>query len=411
MTSAKRTVTLGDVIVEQRDKRRVDPDVAYPLAGVLGFGRGVLLRDAVLGADMSAQSLYRIRAGQLMYSRLKAFEGAFALVPSEADGRYVSNEFPTFDVDISVALPEFLALYLARPRVWEELEAGSEGMGARRERLQPADFLDLELELPPLDEQRRILAAVETVECAAAAHERRSRRTFAALHAAREELLLTDEDWEELPEGWACCRLGDVADIRSGITKGRKTRGSLTETPFIRAANVQEGFLDLSEVKTLAVSDDERERFALRHGDVLLVEGSGSPHRLGSGWLWEAQLSGPVVFQNHVFRVRPDAQRVVPRFLAHALRASPARTYFLDAAKTTSGLATINKTQVAAAPIPVPTVDSQRDIVRKLDALRRVGVAERRAAARLARMRAVLREELLTGVRAAPELAAAAQRA
>jgi type I restriction enzyme S subunit len=406
MSSAWRTVTLGDVIAEERDKQRVESDIAYPLAGVLGFGRGVLLRDAVRGAEMSAQFLYRIRTGQLMYSRLKAFEGAFALVPHEADGRFVSNEFPTFDVDTSAALPEFLALYLARPRVWEELQAGSEGMGARRERLQPVDFLELELDLPPLDAQRDIVFAVETAERAAAVHERHSRHAFTALRAAREELLLTDDDWEELPEGWRRGRVADVADIRSGITKGRKTRGSLTEAPFIRAANVQNGYLDLTEVKTLAISDEERDRFALLPGDILMTEGGNAEH-VGRGWIWEGQAPGAVC-QNHVFRVRIARDDVLPRFLGYVIGASPARAYCYESAKKTTNLSSINKTQVSDLVVPIPPVAVQASIVRWLDGLRTVGVAEQRAAVRLTGLRAALAEELLTGTRDAPAMAAVA---
>ena len=68
---------LAEVATEARDKRRVEPDEEYPIAGVLGFGRGVLLRPAVRVRHIGTVP-YRIRTGQLVYSRLKAFEGAFA---------------------------------------------------------------------------------------------------------------------------------------------------------------------------------------------------------------------------------------------------------------------------------------------------------------------------------------------
>jgi type I restriction enzyme S subunit len=402
MTAKWRSVTLGDVLVESREKVRVSADAEYPLAGVLGFGRGVLLRDPVRGAEIAAQFLYRIRAGQLMYSRLKAFEGAFALVPAKADGRFVSNEFPTFDVDLSAALAEYLALFLSRPRVWQELVSGSEGMGARRERLQPGDFLDLELDLPSIEEQKRILDAVARADLAAAAHVRQSAAAFAAMRAAREELLVTVDDWDDLPVGWRRRELAEIADIRSGITKGRKTTGELVDTPFIRAANVQDGFLDLGEIKTLAVSEEERRRFALRAGDVLMTEGGNAEH-VGRGWLWETPVP-MAVCQNHVFRVRPEPREVVARFLAYAIGASPARAYCLESAKRTTNLASINKSQISALIVPVPPVDTQLAIVRKLDGLRAAGVRQKQAARRFADLRAALVEELLTGLRRAPTL-------
>jgi type I restriction enzyme S subunit len=128
------------------------------MCGVYGFGRGVLFREAVQGADISTPYLYRISSDQIIYSRLKAFEGAFALVPQEAEGRFVSNEFPTFDVNDRQAVPAFIAHVLARPRTWNELTERITGVGARRERLQVREFLEFEIALPPLDEQRRIVA-------------------------------------------------------------------------------------------------------------------------------------------------------------------------------------------------------------------------------------------------------------
>lgn len=138
----------------------MEQEGSYPMAGVYGFGRGILLRDPVRGAEISAAHLYRIARRQIIYSRLKAFEGAFALVPDAADGRFVSNEFPTFDVDETQALPEYLALVLALPATWAEMSQHITGVGARRERLQVADFLDFELDLPPLDAQRRVVDGV-----------------------------------------------------------------------------------------------------------------------------------------------------------------------------------------------------------------------------------------------------------
>ena len=200
-----RSLTLGDVLVEERERVAVEPDGGYPIAGVYGFGRGVLLREAVRGADISASHLYRISAGQIIYSRLKAFEGAFALVPETADGRYVSNEFPTFRVDEMQALPAFIAMILSLPTTWSVISERIMGVGARRERLQVPDFLAFELELPSLDEQRRIVAAVsaaEDVVAAASAEADAADRLAAAIYRD----MVDDERCETVG-------LGDVAAL------------------------------------------------------------------------------------------------------------------------------------------------------------------------------------------------------
>ena len=152
---------LSDALTESRERVSLNDEAEYPVAGVYGFGRGVLLREPVRGRDIAAEALYRIRRGQIIYSRLKAFEGAFALVPLEADGRFVSNEFPTFDVNDEVADPRFIALLLRSRRIWTELSELITGIGARRERLQVDEFLSYEVPLPDLSDQREAVSRAD----------------------------------------------------------------------------------------------------------------------------------------------------------------------------------------------------------------------------------------------------------
>src|SRR5437660_2421147 len=204
-TNGWRHVALAEILTEARERVPVEPQGVYPIAGVYGFGRGVLLRGQVRGTEISAPYLYRIATGQILYSRLKAFEGAFALVPPGADGRYVSNEFPSFNVDETRALPEFVALFLSVPATWAELAEGITGMGARRERLPVSAFLQFEVDLPPIDEQRRLVYAVgswDDVVSTATIEAEAARTVAVAIHG-------------ELAggPGWRRVRLGEVAAL------------------------------------------------------------------------------------------------------------------------------------------------------------------------------------------------------
>lgn len=98
-----RRCRLSEVITPVSDPVAVEVDKQYPNVGILSFGRGVFEKPPIDGSRTSAKTLYRITAGQFIYSRLFAFEGAYAAVPPEFDGWYVSNEFPTFDVDDELA--------------------------------------------------------------------------------------------------------------------------------------------------------------------------------------------------------------------------------------------------------------------------------------------------------------------
>jgi type I restriction enzyme S subunit len=160
--------------------------------------------------------------------------------------------------------------------------------------------------------------------------------------------------------------LDQIASIASGITKGRKSPlADLQSVPYLAVSNVQAGYLDLKRVKTIEASPQEIERYRLQANDILLTEG-GDPDKLGRGALWRAELAR-CIHQNHVFRVRVrDGQEVEPVFLSSQLAGSRGRAYFLRAAKQTTGIASINKTQLSGFPVLVPSIERQREFCRRL---------------------------------------------
>ncbi len=162
-------IVLSDALAPSRDQVRVHPDIAYPNIGIYSFGRGVFGKPDIEGARTSASALFRVRTGQFIYSRLFAFEGAYAYVPRQFDGYFVSNEFPAFDVDDSRIDVRWLTSYLRSPERWAELGGASKGIGVRRQRVPVDAVLAYEVWAPPIAEQRRIVAAIDKLDEAAIA--------------------------------------------------------------------------------------------------------------------------------------------------------------------------------------------------------------------------------------------------
>lgn len=161
---------------------------------------------------------------------------------------------------------------------------------------------------------------------------------------------------------WPVETLEMVADIGSGVTKGRKFNGAETvDVPYIRVANVQDGRLNLADVKTISIRPDEVAKYALLPGDLLMTEG-GDPDKLGRSAIWNGEVEG-CVHQNHVFRVRPHQDKVLPEYLCAVSSSSHGKGYFLSVAKRTTGIASINRTQLGRFPVPLPPLDEQRRIV------------------------------------------------
>ena len=120
------------------------------------------------------------------------------------------------------------------------------------------------------------------------------------------------------------------------------------ELPYLRVANVQDGHLDLSTIKTVRVRVDEVDTYLLRVGDVLMTEG-GDIDKLGRGTIWEGQIPA-CLHQNHIFRIRPNRNLLDPAFYALVVESDSAKRYFNRVAKRTTNLASTNKTQVRAFP-------------------------------------------------------------
>lgn len=133
------------------------------LAGVYSFGRGLFKRGPMSPAGTSYKKYNRLVAGDFVISQPKAWEGALALVTPEFDGMFLSPVFPTFQLNRDALLPEYLEWFARRPEVWSDLRRDARGMGARRESVSPEQFLGLEIPLPPLDEQQRIVAYLDAL--------------------------------------------------------------------------------------------------------------------------------------------------------------------------------------------------------------------------------------------------------
>jgi len=198
-----------------------------------------------------------------------------------------------------------------------------------------------------------------------------------------------------IPEDWDVKPLHALANIRSGLAKNSNTTVSdPIRVHYLRVANVQDGFLDLTDMSQIEVSRSDLNRFSVLPGDVLMNEG-GDLDKLGRGSIWRGELQ-PCIHQNHVFVVRCGSF-VSPEYLTIWSSGTKARRYFLIAGKQTTNLASINKTSLGELPVVLPAQDEQRaiatalsDMDALLDGLGRL-IAKKRA------IKQATMQQLLTG--------------
>jgi type I restriction enzyme S subunit len=240
------------------------------------------------------------------------------------------------------------------------------GNGATFKEVSKTVVSRIEIPLPPISEQRRIatiLARVDSLKI-------KRRITLGQLdELARATFFQLFGDPVTNSKGWPEDRvLDDVADISSGITKGRKLNGASTrEVPYLAVVNVQDRRLDLTTVKTIEATEAEIGRYHLEGDDLLLTEG-GDPDKLGRGSLWKEEVP-ECIHQNHIFRVRLTTDHVTPLFLNWLIGSARGKKYFLKSAKQTTGIASINLRQLRAFPMLTPPPALQERFALAIDGL------------------------------------------
>lgn len=258
------------------------------------------------------------------------------------------------------------SLFLYYCMKWIAPRVAALGTGATFKEVNKQVVSEFMIPLPPLPEQKRIAAFLDKAD---SIRRRRQDAITLADTFLRSVFLKMFGDPVTNPVGWDEALLKDVASIGSGVTKGKTYKGSeLVEVPYMRVANVQDGWIDISDIKTISVSHADVERYAMEKGDLLLTEG-GDPDKLGRGAVWDGSIS-PCIHQNHIFKVRFDTSIILPEFASFLIGSARGKRYFLRAAKQTTGIATINKTQLSNFSMLVPDMKQQDTFVKAAKAVK-----------------------------------------
>ena len=248
----------------------------------------------------------------------------------------------------------------------------------------------------PNSEQRRIVAAIEEHFSRVDALDRALAVADDRLHAMHRSVALHSFDRPD----WDWTTLGEIAELKGDITKDSKREADpeFEEFPYLRVANVQRGYLDLTDVTTIRADRCKAQRLVLCRGDILFNEG-GDRDKLGRGWVWEGQIED-CIHQNHVFRARLLEDRFDPYFVSlHAN--SWGQQWFETHGKQTTNLASLNLTTLKSFPVPAPSLSEQRIVASHLrsalDSVQHQRLELERLAARAGSLRRSILAEAFAG--------------
>jgi len=296
------------------------------------------------------------KPGDTIVSTVRTYLKAIAPVPNSNDPLVFSTGFAVLQPKPKTS-KRFLSYLLQSTTFIDEIMANSEGVSYPS--ITSGSLMALPTAIPKFAEQRRIADYLDRETAHIDALIERQTQLISLLQERRPSAI-GHLLGAELPN----LDLRKVATIQSGITLSGEGSPELSEWPYLRVANVQAGFIDTSEIKTIRIQDSEARSALLQRGDVLMTEG-GDIDKLGRGAIWDGAIN-PMLHQNHIYAVRPGPN-LNPQYLEYWLVSPVARDYFYSTAKKTTNLASTNKTTLGRLPIWAPPIEIQTKIVDKLN--------------------------------------------
>lgn len=376
--------------------------------------QGVSVRDTEIGAKIGTKNQFRVRAGDFILSKIDARQGAFGIVPPEADGGIITGNFWTYRVDNQLADTEWFLQFTNSDAFLDLCKRSSTG-NTHRKYLNEEIFLNHELEIPSLEQQLRTVVScragnnrVEEVQNeithqksllsklkqailqeaiqgkltadwrAAHPHVEPARQLLQRIQAEKARLIAAKkfrpekplpritpaEIPFEIPQGWEWCRLAEIGYVGTGATPATENKAyyqggtipwitsSATGTPFVREAETMITDLALKETNCSIYP---------KHTLLIAMYGQGKTRGQVTELLIEAATN-----QACAAIVIPECFRETNQFAKLVVRENYHRIRELAQGGSQPNL---NLLKVKTSLVPLPPIAEQAAIVARVEAL------------------------------------------
>jgi len=354
MTSIFSRVRLGSFLKHRKEFFTLDDTLGYKRVRVQLHNQGIVLRDVVEGTELQTKKQQAARTGELLVAEIDAKVGGFGIVPPELEGAIVSSHYFLYEINETQCLRGWLDAFIRSGGLEDQVKArGTTNYAAIR----PEHVLEFEIPLPPIAEQRRIVARIE--EPAAKIEEARTLRRQSA--QAAEALVSTAvSDLFSNSTNSACVtgHLGDYV-IEASYGTSEKTETDPTGLPILRMGNIQDGRLDTHDLRYLHIPEKNQPKLILQKGDIL-VNSTNSAELVGKSAVFD--LEGEYGFASYLIRLRLDRTRADPCLVARFINSPIGREYMFRERKQMTGQANVNLKKLKMLPINLPPLEEQHRI-------------------------------------------------
>ncbi|MEU9792960.1 restriction endonuclease subunit S [Streptomyces sparsogenes] len=341
---------------------------------------GLRLDDVVYISEATHRDMRgtRVKPGDVLLNITGASLGRVSRAPEDL-GEANVNQHVCIIRPTTEANDKYLTYALSSHPIQEQISELQ--VGGNREGLNFEQVGNLIVPAAPAEEQRRIadFLDAETARLGNLVSLRSRQRALIAERAvaAVSEVLIPGilkspagvgpYPWLPPLEGIPLVKIGHVSRLRPGISPSTLPRGGDDDVqrPFLQISNVQAGRLRLNSVSEVTIARSTVKRTSLHFGDVLTTR-VGDPDKLGRAAVWVNQIKD-CLFESNIFALRPDGEKIDPRYLAMMTRTVHGRCYFESTGFKTTGLASTNTGKVLGFPVPLPDVQRQRDLVRQVE--------------------------------------------
>lgn len=331
----------------------------------------------IVAREAPSRARQLVQSGDVLVSTVRPNLNGVAMVDTSLDGATASTGFCVLRLNKEKLDGAYLFHWVKTPEFI--LDMVRKATGASYPAVSDRIVLESKIPLPPIAEQKQIAAILDKAE------ELRGlrRRALSQLDAIAQSIFLEMfGDPVTNPKGWLKVNLGSIGVVQGGLQVSPSRANLPCKVPYLRVANVYRDALDLSEIKTMCATESEIVRTLLKPDDLLIVEGHGNPNEIGRCALWDGSIP-KCIHQNHLIRLRSDLTQVHPVFVSRYLNSAGGRRDLLQAGKTTSGLNTVNVSNVRAVQLLLPPIALQQEFAHWVEAIAQLKITHRESLAQL----------------------------
>ena len=196
-----------------------------------------------------------------------------------------------------------------------------------------------------------------------------------------------------IPKSWKLIKIGELFEIKQGVSLKRNLSSNTDGIPFLRTSNVYWGQINLDKINRMHIDSDRVRDLILRKGDLLVCEGG----EIGRAAVWNEKLEG-CVYQNHIHRLRPlQPETVDPYFIVAWLTEGFLHRNVYEGAGNKTTIPNLSRARLAELSVPIPTFEKQREIASVIDVINNKINLHRRKRDVLDRLFKSLLHKLMTG--------------